>query len=527
MKKSYLRTALPLPALALIAIMALAPLRAEKVVLLHTNDTHSTIEALSPEHGGILERKAIIDSVRRAEKNVMLIDAGDMVQGSLYFRFFKGDVEYPLFNMMNYDVRILGNHEFDNGLENLAKYYKDVKGARLSANYDFTDTPLKGMFAPYMIKKIGGKKIGFIGININPDGLISSENYTGLRYQNSIERANEVAAELKKKGCDIVVVVSHVGVSKKSGEPTDYDIAAASRDIDLIIGGHSHTLITPGTTDSEFPNIVKNAAGKDVMVVQTGRYGPYVGEVSIDTNKLGHGVEAFEYKLIPVTTRFPDAVLDKKMQKFIEPYKAKVDSVNARVVGHSEFDLDSSDPNGGYVNFISDFIRQYSQAAIDTLSPGKRVDIGMMNVGGIRHDMPEGKITEGQILNTFPFFNRLVVMQIKGSDFIEAMRVAASRGGEGISSNVRVVTDGNGGVRRVVIDGHEMNPEETYTLATIDYVANGNDKLASMKNGTVIWSDSADFAEVLLKYVEEQTALGLPIAPDMNGRFVEELQISK
>ena len=230
---------------------------AKDLVILHTNDTHSLIEPGADGMGGVLQRKAIIDSVRAAEKNVVLVDAGDVVQGTLYFKYFKGDVEYPLMNMMDYDVRILGNHEFDNGLDELAKYYKDAKGARLSANYDFSNTPAKGIFEPYTIKKIDGKKIGFIGINIDPTSLISKQNYEGLVYRDAIEEANKTAALLKKKGCDLVVAVTHIGYVKENEKPTDIELAEASKDIDIIIGGHSHTLLMPGDESKPhlFPSI--------------------------------------------------------------------------------------------------------------------------------------------------------------------------------------------------------------------------------------------------------------------------------
>ena len=127
---------------------------AEKIVILHTNDTHSTIDVLPDGTGGVLQRKAIIDSVRNAEKNVILVDAGDIVQGTLYFKYFNGDVEYPVMEMMGYDIRVLGNHEFDNGMESLAGYYKTMNGKPLSSNYDFTGTELEGIFQPYLIREI-------------------------------------------------------------------------------------------------------------------------------------------------------------------------------------------------------------------------------------------------------------------------------------------------------------------------------------------------------------------------------------
>ncbi|MDE6218462.1 MAG: metallophosphoesterase, partial [Muribaculaceae bacterium] len=173
-----------------VAALVAAPttgIMAESLVILHTNDTHSLIDPDPADgRGGVLQRQAIVDSVRKAEKNVLLVDAGDMVQGTLYFKFFKGDVEYPLMNLAKYDIRILGNHEFDNGLAELARHYSKVKADRLSANYDFSATPLKGMFDPFVIKKVGGKKIGFIGINVDPASLISRENYEGMKFRDII-----------------------------------------------------------------------------------------------------------------------------------------------------------------------------------------------------------------------------------------------------------------------------------------------------------------------------------------------------
>ncbi|MDE6803705.1 MAG: metallophosphoesterase, partial [Muribaculaceae bacterium] len=183
-----------------IAALTATPSMAERLVILHTNDTHSNIESDVNGVGGVLQRKAVIDSVRAAEKNVILIDAGDMVQGTLYFKFWRGEVEYPLFNMMDYDIRILGNHEFDNGLDELARHYAGIKKAdRLSANYDFSGTPLAGMFKPYVIKKVNGKKIGFIGLNVDPASLIADYNTGAMRFSDVIETANRLAAELKHK----------------------------------------------------------------------------------------------------------------------------------------------------------------------------------------------------------------------------------------------------------------------------------------------------------------------------------------
>lgn len=144
----------------------------EHLVILHTNDTHSAIEPNSKNLGGIARRKVLIDSVRNARENVMLIDAGDAVQGSLYYTLFGGEVERVLMNALGYDIQILGNHEFDKGMEKLAEEWKQLNATRISTNYDMSGSTLEGLFVPSMMKEIGGKKIGFLGINLNPEGMI-------------------------------------------------------------------------------------------------------------------------------------------------------------------------------------------------------------------------------------------------------------------------------------------------------------------------------------------------------------------
>lgn len=506
--------------------LAAAPALAEKLIILHTNDTHSSIEPSADGSGGLLQRKAIMDSVKRAEKNVIAIDAGDAVQGSLYFKYFRGDVEYPLMNMSGYDIRILGNHEFDNGLADLAKAWRNVKGARLSANYDFTGTEAEGIFDPYVIKKVAGKKIGFIGLNVDPESLIVAKNYEGLKFNDIIETANRTAAYLKNdKGCDLVVAVTHIGYEKESPDKTtDVELARASKDIDIIIGGHSHTLVDPQNPE-KFPSLVENSNGRPVLITQTGKYGKRIGRIEIDLDRLKTATPAdFGYSLIPVTDRFDDSQLDRKMKEFIAPYKHVVDSVNSHVIGRSLRSLDNSNRNGGYANFAGDFGMWYGRLKADSLTlagkPTPRPDMAMMNVGGIRQTMPEGDITEGQILSTFPFSNSMVLIEVKGSDIIEALKVAARKGGEAVSGNLRVVSDAQGNLIRVVIDEEEMNPEKIYNVMTIDYVAEGNDDLRTMANNRPIWRDEIEMCAPMLRYIKHLTALGLPVAPDPTGRFI-------
>ena len=508
---------------AIIAGAALGAV-ARDLVILHTNDTHSLILPDADGRGGVLQRKAIIDSVRNANRDVLLIDAGDKVQGTLYFKFFKGDVEYPLQNMLGVDISILGNHEFDNGLKALADNERKLNAERISTNYDFTGTPAEGLFKPYAIRKVGGKKIGFIGINIDPESIIAQANYDGMGFKNVIETANETAAFLKhRKKCDLVVAVTHIGYTKGNDKTTDPELARASKDIDIIIGGHSHTLINPDDPAS-YPSLVDNAEGRPVLIVQTGKSGKYLGQIRVDLDRLKKETPAdYEYSLIEVTDRFPESAFDPKIRRFLQPFTDSLENVKRDVIGYAEQDFINEGRTGLFPNWTADFGSWYGNLVLDSLRRDNpavpKLDFAIMNVGGIRNPIPQGPVTAGHILSTFPFSNRFVVMRIKGEDIIETLKVAAGKGGEAVSHEVTVVCDSNRNVERVLLDLKDMDPEETYTVGTIDYVAWGNDDMRSMANGEWIYTDETEVCVPFIRYLKELTRLGLPMSADPRPRF--------
>lgn len=241
MKRSAF-TAVALMMLSQIAFSA----QADKIVILHTNDTHSQIDPDDRNLGGIARRKVLVDSVRAANRNTLLVDAGDAVQGTVYFSLFKGAAESAAMNALGYDLQIVGNHEFDNGLEEFARYWNRVNATPLATNYDFTGTPAEGIFRPWEIREIGGKRIGFIGIGLDPHGMVADANFAGMRYLDAIEAANAVAWVLKNiERVDMTVALTHIGYGSES-LASDTALARSSRDIDIIIGGHTHTSIDPG-----------------------------------------------------------------------------------------------------------------------------------------------------------------------------------------------------------------------------------------------------------------------------------------
>ena len=284
--------------LCLCALMTIPAMRADNLTIIAVNDTHSQIDPASDGKGGVARRRAIYDYLRAQNPNTVLIHAGDAVQGTLYFAQYRGEVEFALMDTLGYDVIILGNHEFDNGMEELAAHYREVDAVKLSANYDVSATPLDGLFQPYWIKAVGDKRVAFFGINVNPDGLIADSNYEGLRYVYAPDVADATARYLKEVlHMDYAVMVSHIGYSSyEPTEPNDSLIVTKSRYIDMVISSHSHTTIKPGSPMSR----VANADGKLIPIGQNGKSGKIVATYDLDL-ETGEIV----YSHIPVDTTIP------------------------------------------------------------------------------------------------------------------------------------------------------------------------------------------------------------------------------
>ncbi|MDE6610312.1 MAG: metallophosphatase, partial [Muribaculaceae bacterium] len=270
-------------------ISACAASKSERIVILHTNDTHSQIDPLDNGEGGLLRRKVIIDSIRDAEPNVLLIDAGDVVQGTMYYTLYKGEVEYSTLDMLGYDIAILGNHDFDNKVEQLSKNISKSKVTWLSANYDFSGAPgLDSVFVPAVIKEFSNKKIGILGINLDPKGMIAEGHYDGVTYRDGKTVADSVAHDLKKNHeADYVIAVTHIGYDGNI-LPNDASLASDSKYIDLIIGGHSHTLLDPEKQNDRFYWKHINSNGDTVAIVQAGSKGAYIGKtvINLDNNDI-------------------------------------------------------------------------------------------------------------------------------------------------------------------------------------------------------------------------------------------------
>ena len=253
-----------------------------KITILHTNDVHSQIDPfpsnhnLYPNKGGFARRASLFQELITINPNTLIFDAGDIFQGTPYFNFFQGELELNLMKKMGYNAATIGNHEFDAGLKTFKKNILNNDFQFISSNYDFTNTELEGLIDKYKIYNKGGIKIGVFGLGIELKGLVSPLLYRETRYYDPVDIAKDISSKLKfEKGCDLVICISHLGHQYKNDKISDTELAKLTSNIDLIIGGHTHTLLKK-------PLILNNYLGEEVIINQVGSSGIFVGKIDFN-----------------------------------------------------------------------------------------------------------------------------------------------------------------------------------------------------------------------------------------------------
>ena len=256
----------------------------KQLVILHTNDTHSTIfplnvnlaDTLKAGRGGFMRRVAMLNEERKKEPELLLFDSGDFSQGSPYYTLFKGDVEVGLMNQMRYDAVVIGNHEFDFGLDNMARIFRMAKFPILCANYDFTGTPVEGLVKPYVILKRKGMKIGVFGLSPAMEGLVDTAKCHGVKFLDPIVVAKEMVRTLKQRRWDLIICLSHLGWHIRGID--DKQVIENTEGLDLVLGGHSHSFF-------EQLQYAKDPSGKNVPVDQNGKHAIFVGKMKLEMTK--------------------------------------------------------------------------------------------------------------------------------------------------------------------------------------------------------------------------------------------------
>lgn len=270
--------------LLLVCMAVVVSAQQKELFILQTSDTHSRIEPIPPHTadpaagmGGVVRRATFVKEFRNEHPDVLLFDCGDISQGTPYYNLFKGEVEIKSMNLMKYDAMTIGNHEFDFGMDNMARLFRMANFPVVCANYDMTGTVLEGIVKPYVVLERSGLKIGVFGISPKLEGLVQADKCEGVVYKDPVATAQEMADLLKnKEHCDVVICLSHLGIQLGAADSEEYDnnLVAKTRNIDVILGGHTHT-------NMEHPAIYQNADGKDVPIMHVGKSGVYVGKMKL------------------------------------------------------------------------------------------------------------------------------------------------------------------------------------------------------------------------------------------------------
>ncbi|MDY7023077.1 MAG: bifunctional metallophosphatase/5'-nucleotidase [Cyanobacteriota bacterium] len=358
--------------------------------VLHTNDHHAHLEAVEVGEttlGGIAQRKTLVNSLQAENKApTLLLDAGDIFQGTLYFNKYLGEADLPFYNELNYAAVAVGNHEFDKGQQVLADFIKQAKFPMVSANIEIVpDSPLAGLIKPWIVKKINGEKIGIIGLTTEETALLSSPG-EGVAFTDKVEAARKAVSDLQKQGVNKIIALTHLGFSN------DEELARQVDGIDIIIGGHSHTPLgnMPGAT-LPYPVVEKTPNGETVLLVTDWEWGKYLGDLHVDFDRQGHltnwvgSPHAVDGKIKP----------DQAFISQLEQFKRPLDDLRQEVIGKTAVKLEgdrakirTQETNLG--NLIADAI--LDKMRIDD------GDIAIVNGGGIRASIPAGQVTVGQVL---------------------------------------------------------------------------------------------------------------------------------
>jgi len=471
-----------------------------KLVILHTNDHHG--HPLKFDNypmkgvGGLPARATLVNQVRAENENVLVLDAGDINTGESESTFFNAEPDILGYNYIGYDAVTLGNHEFDNPLDVLQKQMKDAKFPFLSANIKYKDGKYVGQ--PYIIKEFKGLKVAILGLTTTETKTVGNPAIVGnLIIEDEIAVAKKFVPELKKKA-DIVIVLGHLGIYDTYGSKI---LAQQVSGIDLIIDGHSHTYMKE-------PIVVNGTP-----IVSAYQWGLYVGKAVLTVEK--KKITSFNWEAIPVNLQekkadgsmgFITAEIkeDTKLLDLLAPYKAKVEQILAEEIGEATDTFPNADSRKAETA-IGDLV---ADAMLDYVKP-LGVSFAINNGGGIRADLPKGKITKKTIYTILPFSNTLVVLTMKGSDLLELFNyIATIPQGKGafpqVSDGVSFTINYEKGIcENILVEGKPIDPNATYKIATNSYMATGGDGYVVFKKAIAVYDTSMMQRDIMIEFIKK------------------------
>ena len=520
--------------------MGVTAARADYVLdILHINDLHSRIQSVSKYNstcaaedesegkcfGGIARVKAKIDERRAAlaaeNANVLVLDAGDQFQGSLFYTTYKGDAAVEFLNMLKPDAMAVGNHEFDDGPETLARFIDKAEFPVISANTSAYFEPLlKDKLPGYVIVEKGGEKIGIVSVVAADTKELSSPG-DKVDFNAGIGILKSAIPEIESYGVNKIVALTHVGLEM------DKQIAAAVSGIDVIVGGHSHTLLANGDDGAAgpYPVWVENPDGIKVPIVQAGSYSKYLGEVSVNFNDDGVVTAAYGEPHLLDAGVTPDAAITARVAELAAP----IEELKKKPVGDAVAAIDGDRDSCrlgecSLGNLVAD-------AMLDRVK-GQGVTIAVQNGGGLRASIDGGQITMGEVLEVLPFQNALSTFELKGSDVVSALESGVSqveeiKGRFPQVAGLRFAWDETveplkGRIKQVQVmkDGEwaDIDPEATYKLVSNDFMRGGGDGYAVFKDNGM---NAYDYGPGLEQVVADYIAANSPYKPYTDGRILK------
>jgi len=519
---------------AALAVMVPALALAEDTLtILHINDLHSRIEPISKYDstcsaeddaagecfGGVARLVTAINEARQSTNYpVLLLDGGDQFQGSLFYTYYKGKAAAEIMNTIGFDVMAVGNHEFDDGPEVLRDFVNTVKFPLVMANAEVADdSPIAGLIAPTVIVEAGGNRYGIIGLTPEGNETLSSPGPT-IKFTDPVETVRREIEALNVAGVDRVILLSHSGVS------VDKTIAAEVSGIDLIVGGHSHTLFSNEIPDAPepYPVIVENAGGK-TPIVQAGAYGKYLGKIDVTFDDDGV-VTAFtgDTGVIDASVE-KDASMDARVAELAKP----LEEIRSKVVGEAAIAIDGS--RESCRTQLCQMGVLVAGAMLDRVAD-QGVTIAIQNGGGLRASIDDGPVTMGEVLTVLPFQNTLATFQLTGKDVIAALENGVSQIEEGAGRFPQVaglrytidlsVAPGEGRISGVeVADGDGFAPidlDKVYGVVTNNYMRGGGDGYKVFaENGQNAYDYGPALEDVVAAYIADNG----PVAPELDDRI--------
>ncbi len=501
---------------------------AYKLRIIHTNDHHARIEPViggtpaAPIHGGISRRKTLIDAIRDEGGNQILLDAGDVFQGTLWFTQYLGQADLEFYNALGYEAVTIGNHEFDKGQQPLADFIKRANFPVLSANIAIAadvPAPIAGLFKPWIVKEIGGQKIGIFGLTTEETPVLSSPG-AGIAFTNYIEAARKAVADLKAQGVNKIIALTHIGIT------FDRELARQVDGIQVIIGGHSHTpmgpQIKPPDTNRPYPEVIASPSNKPVIMATDWEWGRWLGDLTVGFDANGDitsVVAAQPTEVLPIVE--PNQGFEDRIKVLVQPLSA----LRTQVVGETKVplngaraDVRAKETNLG--NLISDAMLEKTRPA--------GAQLALMNGGSIRTSIDAGPITLGELIEVQPFGNTITLVSLTGDQLKAALENGVSQietvaGRFPQVAGIRYSFDASKpvgsritGVQIADAQGYSLiKPDATYRVVTNNFLLTGGDGYSVLQAGTNKLDTGLIDVDVTSEYIRAHS----PISAEVQGRI--------